>query len=171
VAAFEEWPLQERSFDLVVCATAFHWIDPDVRMQRVADSLRTSGSFALIDTAHIAGGTMDFFAAVHECYQRWDPTVPCDLRMSLVGEVSAESKVIDESGLFGPVTLLRYVREIPYTADEYIDVLRTYSGQVHLSDADRFALYDDIHRLIVDEFDGRIVKAYLTELRLARVRR
>src|SRR6266536_1127576 len=28
--AFEEWPLPERAFELVVSATAFHWIDPAV---------------------------------------------------------------------------------------------------------------------------------------------
>ena len=30
-AAFEEWPLSAEPFGAVVCATAFHWLDPAVR--------------------------------------------------------------------------------------------------------------------------------------------
>jgi SAM-dependent methyltransferase len=168
VDAFEDWPLRDQRFDLVACATAFHWIDPDVRMQKVARALRPGGSIALIDTEHVAGGTNDFYDAVQECYRRWDPTTSAEFHMPTVDDIPRDSKVIDECGLFGPVTLRRYVREIPYSADEYVDVLATYSAQRHLPDADRQSLYDDIRRLIVEKFDDRIVKTYLTELRVAR---
>ena len=31
-AAFEDWPLPPASFDAVMAATAFHWLDPEVRL-------------------------------------------------------------------------------------------------------------------------------------------
>lgn len=169
IGPFEEWPLQERSFDLVISATAFHWIDPTMRMQKVARALRAGGHLALVDTEHIAGGTIEFFTAVQRCYQQWDPAVSADFHLPSVEEIPNTSKEIDESGLFSPVTLIRYVREISYTASEYIDVLRTFSGQRHLPDSSRFELYKDIHHLIVNQFGGSITKAYLTELRIAKV--
>src|SRR6266511_3093437 len=34
VSAFEDWPLPVERFDTVVSATAFHWIDPAVRVAK-----------------------------------------------------------------------------------------------------------------------------------------
>src|SRR5687767_13722173 len=39
-AAFERWPLPPEPFDVVLSATAFHWIDPTVRVVKSADALR-----------------------------------------------------------------------------------------------------------------------------------
>src|SRR2546430_2026280 len=56
VGAFEEWPVPRESFDAVVSATAFHWLDPSVRVTRAAGALRLSGVLATIATHHVDGG-------------------------------------------------------------------------------------------------------------------
>ena len=33
---FEDWPLEEETFELVVSATTFHWVDPAVRYRKSA---------------------------------------------------------------------------------------------------------------------------------------
>jgi SAM-dependent methyltransferase len=43
--AFEDRPLPLRPFDLVFAATAFHWVDPDVRVRKAAAALRVGGHF------------------------------------------------------------------------------------------------------------------------------
>jgi SAM-dependent methyltransferase len=45
---FEDWPLEEETFELVVSATAFHWVDPAIRYRKSAQALRPTGSLALI---------------------------------------------------------------------------------------------------------------------------
>ena len=40
VGAFESWQLPAQPFDLVVAATCWHWLDPDVRFLRAAEALR-----------------------------------------------------------------------------------------------------------------------------------
>jgi ubiquinone/menaquinone biosynthesis C-methylase UbiE len=50
VAAFEELCAPAASFDLIVSATAFHWVDPDVRFEKAARLLRTGGWLALLST-------------------------------------------------------------------------------------------------------------------------
>jgi SAM-dependent methyltransferase len=55
-AAFEDWPLPAEPFDLVLAATAFHWIDPSVRVDKVADALGPGGFLATVSTHHVAGG-------------------------------------------------------------------------------------------------------------------
>ena len=49
-AVFERWPLPVEPFDVVFSATAFHWIDPAVRVAKSADALRLGGLLATVGT-------------------------------------------------------------------------------------------------------------------------
>jgi SAM-dependent methyltransferase len=167
-AAFEDWPLPAEPFDLVLAATAFHWIDPGVRVAKAADALRPGGALATIATHHVAGGDEGFFAEVQDCYLRWDPDTPPGLRLPAAADVPREAGEIDRSGRFGPVAFRRYEWDLPYTTEGYLDVLRTYSGHRAMDPAARAGLLACIADLIDTRYGGRISKRYLTELRLAR---
>jgi ubiquinone/menaquinone biosynthesis C-methylase UbiE len=91
VAAFEDWPLPARPFDAVVSATAFHWLDPAVRVRRAAEALRPGGVLATIATHHVAGDDHGFFADVQACYERWDPMSPKGVRLPAPAEVPLDS--------------------------------------------------------------------------------
>jgi SAM-dependent methyltransferase len=56
-AAFEDWLPSDGPFDAILSATAFHWLDPEVRMIKTADLLRPGGFLGIVSTHHIAGGT------------------------------------------------------------------------------------------------------------------
>jgi SAM-dependent methyltransferase len=167
VAAFEDWPLPSEPFDVVLSATAFHWVDPAVRVQKAADALRPSGALATIATHHVAGGTEPFFAEVQGCYERWDPATPPGLRLTAAADVPFDSLEIDESGRFGPAVFRRHEWELPYTTAGYLELLLTYSGHRALDPTAQRNLLDCIARLIDTRYGGRIAKRYLTELRIA----
>ena len=44
----EEWPLAASAFDIVVSASAFHWVQPEVGYPKVAGALRDDGYFVLL---------------------------------------------------------------------------------------------------------------------------
>jgi len=46
-STFEDADVEESAFDLVVAATAFHWVDPKVRMVKSAFALRDHGWLAV----------------------------------------------------------------------------------------------------------------------------
>lgn len=46
--AFEDAELPESSFDLIVIATAFHWLDPQTRVKRLAELVRPGGFVVLM---------------------------------------------------------------------------------------------------------------------------
>lgn len=169
VAAFETWPLPAEPFDAVVSATAFHWIDPEVRVQRAAAALRPGGALATIATHHVAGGDAGFFVDVQDCYERWDPTTEPGLRLPEAADVPFDAVELERSGRFGPAVFRRYEWDQPYTTAGYLDVLLTYSGHRALPDDARRGLLDCIAHLIDGRFGGRIAKRYLTELRVARL--
>lgn len=167
VAPFEKWPLPAQPFDAVVSATAFYWVDPAVRVVKAADALRPGGALATITTYHVAGGTAPFFAAVQDCYERWDPATQPGLRLLDPAAIPQDSAELDRSGRFGPAVFRRYEWDLEYTTAAYLDVLRTYSGHLELPPASLSGLLGCVADLIDTRHGGRITKRYLTELRLA----
>ncbi|GIH25897.1 methyltransferase type 11 [Acrocarpospora phusangensis] len=166
-ADFETWPLPEEPFDLVLAATSFHWLDPATRVARAARALRPGGVLATVSTHHIAGGTRRFFADAQTCYLRFDPDTPPDLRLQSPDEIPVDSAEIDASPDFGPAVFHRYEWDKPYSTQEYLDVLSTYSNHIALPDDARTGLLNCLATLIDRDHGGRIVKRYMTELRLA----
>jgi SAM-dependent methyltransferase len=169
VAAFEDWPLPPEPFDAVVSATAFHWLDPSMRVTKAADALRPEGSLATISTNHIDGGDSQFFIDVQDCYRRW-VRGSGDIRLPTAAEIPADSADLEHSGLFEPPTFRRFEWEQPYSAREYLALLSTYSDHRALEQTVRRRLLDCISQLIVERYGGRIRKRYLNELRIARRR-
>jgi len=166
-AAFEEWPLPREPYDVVAAATAFHWIDPAVRVAKAADALRIGGALATVSTHHVAGGSASFFAEAQDCYERFDPSTPPGLRLRPASEIPEDREELTASGCFGPPVFRRYEWELTYTTQQYLDVLRTYSGHRALEPAARDGLLACIGALIDREHGGRVTKRYLTELRVA----
>jgi SAM-dependent methyltransferase len=167
-AAFEDWPLPTEPFDLVLAATAFHWIDPAVRTDKVADALRPGGALATVTTHHVAGGDESFFAEAQACYERWDPdTPPGGSPLRPASDIPNSNYDLDQSARFGPPAFRRHEWDEPYTTLSYLELLLTYSGHRALDPTSRTNLLDCIAHLIDTTRNGRITKRYLTELRVA----
>jgi SAM-dependent methyltransferase len=164
VGAFEDWPLPAEPFDVVFAATAFHWIDPAVRVARSAAALRPGGMLATIATGHVLGGTVEFFVEVQRCYERFDPDTPSGFRQPAAADVPHDIEPLDG---FEDVTFHRYEWDAAYTTEQYLDLLLTYSGHRALPDAARTGLLACIAGLIDNRYGGTVVKRYLTELRTA----
>jgi SAM-dependent methyltransferase len=167
-AAFEEWPLPPAPFDAVVAATSFHWLDPEVRLAKVADALRPGGALALIATRHVAGGDGPFFAEVQRCYETLMPGTAEGLRLPSAGDVPHhDGDDFEASALFTRAVFRRYERELTYSTREYRDLLLSYSGHRALASDAREGLLACIGELIDTRFGGRIAKRYMTELTIA----
>lgn len=166
---FETWPVPEDRFDMVVAATAFHWLDPAVRVSRTAEILRPGGVLAVIETHHVAGGTERFFADAQDCYERFDPSTPPGLRLESADQVPRQADTTD-SGWFEPARFRRYPWDVEYSATEYVNLLMTYSGHRALSQPARTGLLDCVRTLIETRYGGQITKRYLTQLWTARRR-
>jgi hypothetical protein len=170
VSAFEDWPLPAQPFDAVVSATAFHWLDPAIRVGKSADALRAGGTLATISTHHVAGGDTAFFAAAQACYERWDPATPPGLRLQPSAEIPFERDELDQSDRFGSPIFRRYEWQQTYSTAAYLDVLQTYSGHRLLQRDLRAGLLACIADLIDTRYRGSVTKRYLTELRVAHLK-
>ncbi|WP_213456000.1 class I SAM-dependent methyltransferase [Rhizomonospora bruguierae] len=165
-AEFETWPLPAEPFDVVFSATAFHWIDPAVRLAKAAAALRPGGALATVLTEHVAGGTEPFFAEAQKCYERYDPTVEKGIRLIPAADIPPDdAELAGQDALTGTV-FRRYVTDVEYTTEAYLDVLMTYSGHRAMPAPARAGLLACIADLIDGRYGGRITKRYLRELRV-----
>ena len=167
--AFEDWSIEEGAFDLAIAATAFHWLAPAVAYPKTACALRTGGAIALFWNLHVHSDTNPrFFEAVQQLYCRFAPElVKDDQPLPHPDEVEDKTGEIEQTGLFGKVTVRKYRWDAAYNAASYIDVLNTYSGHIDLDSSKRERLFHEIAELIDTKFNGRITKGNLTTLYIA----
>lgn len=166
--AFEAVALEPGQFDLVFAATAFHWIDPAVRLVKAHHLLADGGRIAIVETNQVRS-TADrgFFARCQPIYQRYYPgeapgeTPEADLVPGSVGELEA-------SGLFADIQLARYAWDQRYDAATYGDLVRSYSNTQGLEPNAREGLVADLCGLIEREFDGSIVRPLVVTLTTGR---
>jgi SAM-dependent methyltransferase len=169
VGAFEDWPLVEESFDLAVSATAFHWVDPAVGYPKVAHALAPGGALAFFwNRPDPAAEDDGFSAAVQAVYQREAPALAAAYRPPRGEDEAERVAAIEQTGLFGPVTVRRYRSTEVYDAARYLRLLETYSDHAALDPVVRSRLYRGIGALIDTRFGGQVTKGYLTLLYLAR---
>lgn len=167
IGAFEDWPLDPESFDLVFAATSFHWLDPAVAFPKIARALRPGGAIALCWNVHVrTDANAEFFAAVQELYDQ--TPMGGDGPPPLPHEIGDRSDEIAETGLFGPITARRYPWQITYDTATYLQLLSTYSNHIALTPDTRARLFAGIAGLIDHRFGGHITKDYLAVLYVAR---
>lgn len=167
-SAFEDWTPPAQHYDAFVCATAYHWLDPATRLRRVWEALRPGGTVAVVWTHHVAGGTTDFFTEVQQLYLRGDPAARPDERLPPEQEVPPSTKEFRDSALVTDTESHPFGVDLRYSADEYVELLSTYSASLVLSPDARAALLGGIHDLITDRYKGMVTKRYLFELVLTR---
>jgi len=167
-ADFEEWEPEHAGFDAIVSFTAFHWIDSDLKYEKSARLLRPGGLLAVVENEHVVvEGGDPFWVEVQADY---DAVVPSpDNRppppTEEVGDLRAQ---IEESGFFRDAEVRRYCWDVTYSADGWIDVLRTYSPNIERDASTTERLLDRIHVRIESRPGGRVTKHYLATLNLAR---
>lgn len=168
-AAFEDWPVEERAFDLVMSAQAFHWISPEVGYPRAAAALRETGSLALFWN-HQRVADPALMETLQAVYRQWAPELAEKGKPRPEEDLERETVAqIQSSGFFGPVTVRRYSSTVRSTADQYVKGLRTMSPLRVLDTATRHSLLSGIHS-VVQIHGGEIALRCVTKLYVAWIR-
>jgi SAM-dependent methyltransferase len=183
VSTFEEWPLRERAFDLVLAATSIHWVTPEARWTKTAAALREGGSIALITNRTVSPSSFEELyretTDLHARYVNEGTESPSsdELRAAIAAagpDVGAVWGAIEPFGgavlagdLFGPteVHTVEWVQRSS-TADA-IALLSTYSTYLILDPTDREDLFAAMADIIDEKFGGAVTRRYLAVLAIA----
>ncbi|GAB3419702.1 class I SAM-dependent methyltransferase [Flindersiella endophytica] len=168
---FEEWKAED-AYDLAYAATAWHWIDQDVKYANAAAVLRPGGHLAVWGAGHAFPKDFDpFFTEIQQVYDeigeglpgdQFPPPLPEEVHDSIAGELEA-------SGQFEVVGVRRYVWGLRYTADQYLALLDTFSGHIAMDRAKRDRLYGEVRRRLGDRPDNSLIRHWMSTLTVGRV--
>ena len=166
--SFEHWPLELEAFDLVVSASAFHWVSPGVKYAKSAAALRPGGSLALFWNRS-PGFPADLRAALDEIYREEAPELADAGHEDLEVVIQRPIDELEASGLFSDVAVRRYPWALTCTAARYAKLIQTYSDHLALPADARARLAGRIEAL-VRELGGTIERPYVSVLYVARRR-
>lgn len=116
VGRFEDW-VPDRHVGLVVAFNAWHWVDPAVAVDRVADILQPGGVLGLVWTEVISYGP-----PVLEERSRLRPDG--ELLQPIIGSRIS----VDNDDRFGRPVVMSHEFSRVLAADAYVAVTRTYGG-------------------------------------------
>lgn len=168
--SFEEWQPYER-YGLVYAATAWHWIDPDLRYLRAWQALRPGGHLAIWGAGHVfpVGGD-PFFDEIQDIYDEIGEGRPPGQGQPRPGELPDDRAEIEATGLFEVIAVRHYDWERVYHAEEYIELLDTFSGHLAMADWKRKRLYGEIRRRLALRPDHSVRRHWGAVLQVARRR-
>lgn len=151
---FIKYPIMDETFNLVYCATAFHWLPQEESFKKIKNILKPSGTIALFWNHPFPNREDDISNIVNRrIYNKYLPTDRNIIEFSK----SDCQKYINELNKFGfkDITCKLYNRKRTLTSDEYIALLNTYSDHRALSIELKNSFERDM-KISLDEIGGKI---------------
>jgi SAM-dependent methyltransferase len=161
-SSFEDWDPGGELFDAVVSFNAFHWLDPEVRFAKPASVLRPGGSLCVFGSGFVVHDQAD--PRWLELFEYETATAGFEARR-LEG-VADRSEEFTKDGHFSAATRRTYLRDLTYSADEYVALVGTMSAHRALADDARKELFEGLRRRI-EEAGGSVTPTRLDVLYVA----
>lgn len=164
---FLDFEAPENTFDLIYSASAFHWIPEKEGYEKVFRMLRPGGAFARFANHPFKDLRKP---GLHDAMQRWyGQYMPGNLpKPSEYGEEEAEERAeIAAKYGFVDIECYLYRRTRTFTAQEYTQLLGTYSDHIALGEAVMNEFFARI-REEIGRFGGEITIYDTIDLQLAR---
>ncbi|GAA0268460.1 class I SAM-dependent methyltransferase [Actinomadura nitritigenes] len=170
-STFEDWDDRGRRFDVLVAASAWHWVDPSIGWQRAHDVLRPGGWMALLGNVVVRRpGEAEVYAETADLHERFSPGSPDwghppledDVRTTDGGWGLADGP----GGLFGPTIVRWYPTVQWFNGNGFADLLRSTSVYRKLDRDIREPLLDAIAEHIRTRMGDRASRRYLSFLRI-----
>ena len=154
----------EGSFDLVVCAAAFHWMEPEPALARIHQLLRPGGVWAMWWNAYRNPTYGDPLAQAITPLLAGIPLPPSEGRNSHYSlDVDLHTAALRKAG-FGDVEHACFRRERTLTPDEVRALYASYSYVRALPEGPRTVLLDEIAELAAERFGSRAPNVVMTAL-------
>lgn len=138
VATFEDWNPDGRTFDAIVAAQSWHWIEPVDGAAKAARVLRPGGLLAIFWNTFQPDP--DVAEALARVYRRVLPESPL-YRLGMAGPDSyagvcgKAADGITQAGAYGEPEQALFAWDRDYTRDEWLDQVPTFGGHDHVESA------------------------------------
>lgn len=166
---FEDAELRPACFDLVVSATAFHWLDPVPALKRIGDLLRDGGAVALIWNDFGDAGRPDPFheATAHLFEGHRVSTGSGSGRLSFASDADARLTDFDAAGFVADEPQFLHWT-LALDPDGVRALYATYSNVTALAALEQTRLLDGLFDIAATQFAGRVERNMTTAIYTAR---
>ncbi|MBL0749881.1 class I SAM-dependent methyltransferase [Nocardioides baculatus] len=168
---FEDVVPDGTAYDLVLAATSWHWLDPEIRYRRAWELLRPGGHLAFWSATHVfPEGGDPIFRELQDVYDEIGEGVPGGAAYARPDELPDQRDEIEASGLFDDLQVRHVDWEVDYDAEGYLALLDTFSGHIAMEPWQRERLYGEIRRRLAERPDGLLRRGWGAVLHVARRR-
>jgi hypothetical protein len=166
-APFEEAALEEGAFDLGVSATAFHWLDEEAALEKVARLIRPGGWWSAI--WHVFGDDSrpdPFHDATQSVLSGYASPSAGHRGIPFGLDAEARTQALKRTGAFDVVDYRIVPWQLVLTADETVALYATYSDMA--ARPDREAVLKEVGRIAREEFGGKVERNMTTSVFVGR---
>jgi SAM-dependent methyltransferase len=165
VATFETWQPGGRTFDAVIAAQSWHWIDPVAGAVQAANVLRPRGRLAIF--GHVYEPPAELAEAFAAAYRAVVPDAPfgtstgrrpLELYETLYAKVG---DAIRGTGRFEQAEQWRFDWQRRYTRDEWLELLPTTGGLTRLAPGQTAEILAAVGE-VIDSLGGTFTMEYTT---------
>ena len=167
-SSFEDFRAPDASFNHIVAAAAFHWIDPSIAFRKTRLLLKENGAVILIWTIRRDADSPER-AAIDGLYGKcapsllarpWQETGPAaGISQIAFSEARARLEKDIAEGRFRDLKTFTVNWQQIYTTKNYLSLLDTYSDHKRLKSDERTYLYAAL-KTYINEIGGRITIPY-----------
>lgn len=168
--SFEEWHASSGSFEVVISAQAWHWIQPETRLTKAHDLIVPGGALALFwNRSEWTDSPLS--RAIDEVYERIVPALRARTPGRSPQDIGRRACIdeLDASLLFGDLELHEHPWTTSYDTKGYLELLDTQSDHRLLEAECRTRLFEGIAEAIESE-GGMLHAPYIADLYVARRR-
>jgi len=123
---FEEFVTTDK-FDCIYAATAFHWLNPDVKFKKSHELLKANGILFLfwnyfdLKDPKVGEDIQQIYKEYHpQEYQKIDP------KKSIRAKIENRKREIEDCGLFNLINHFETINPAKFSAEQYIKLLKTF---------------------------------------------
>jgi SAM-dependent methyltransferase len=168
-STFEDAGLLSAGFDLGFSATAFHWLDEETALKKVARVLRPGGWWVMIWNDFGDPARADPF---HEATTLLlnGPSSPStqDRELPFAQDKDARLRAIEGTNAFDHIGHRTSAWSLVLDPDQVVRLYSTYSN-INIR-PDREAILAELGRIARDKFEGCVTRNMITSLYMARLR-
>ena len=160
--SFEEWTAEVEKFDVVLAASSFHWISPEVGYPKAVHVLKENGSLILLWNKELQP-SYEVYQSLSEIYQQYAPALDRYENRETQEEILRElGQMALDSGQFKDLVAGTMVSEVTYSIDEYLMLLNTYSPYLKLDPQCKDDLFAGLRNSIEHNFGSSLQLSYIS---------
>ncbi|MEA5535172.1 class I SAM-dependent methyltransferase [Crocosphaera sp. XPORK-15E] len=164
--SFEEWKLEPKTFDIVLGASSFHWIPPEIVYTKAFASLKDDGYLLLLWNKELQPD-YEVYQNLANIYQKDDPSLKrYEDRETQENILKQLGEMSIDSGKFENVITEIFNTEVNYSIDDYLLLLNTYSPYLQLEKQLKNDLFLDLKKILEKTCGEKIKLSYLSSFHL-----